>query len=118
MPNPIVHFEISSKDGKRAQDFYSRLFDWKIQIEPKMNYGMVNTGAKQHGGVDGGIYQAPEGVTPCVTVYVQVDDLQKYLDKAVAMGAKVTLPPTQVSPEIGWCAMFTDPDGNAIGLFK
>ena len=44
--------------------------------------------------------------------YVQVDDLQKYLDKAVKLGGKVCVPPIQISPEIGWMAMFTDPDGN------
>lgn len=118
MPNPIVHFEISGRDDKRSQDFYCKLVDWKIQVDPDINHGIVDTGTRQNGGIDGGIFQAPEGVTPSVTFYVQVDDLQKYLDKAVAMGARVTMPPTQISPEIGWCAMFTDPDGNSIGLFK
>ena len=115
MPNPVIHFEIAAKNGKSAIDFYSKLFDWKIEVDQKMNYGMVS---QQGSGIGGGVYQAKDGVPPHVTFYVQVDDLQKYLDKAVKLGGKVTLPPTQISPEIGWCAMFTDPDGNSIGLFK
>jgi uncharacterized protein len=115
MPNPVVHFEIAAKDGKRAQDFYGKLFDWKIDVDPKMNYGMV---AQQGSGIGGGIYETKDGVPPHVTFYVQVDDLQKYLDRVVKLGGKVCMPPTQISPEIGWMAMFTDPDGTTIGLFK
>ncbi len=115
MPNPVVHFEIAGRNGQKAIDFYGKLFDWKIEVDPRMSYGMV---AQQGSGIGGGVYQAPEGVPPHVTVYVHVDDLQKYLDKAVALGGKVTQPPMEISPEIGWCAMFTDPDGNVIGLYK
>jgi predicted enzyme related to lactoylglutathione lyase len=115
MPNPIIHFEVAAQNGKNSIDFYNQLFDWKIEFDQKMNYGMV---AQQGSGIGGGVYQTKDGVPPHVTFYVQVDDLQKYLDKAVQLGGKVTLSPTQISPEIGWCAMFTDPDGNAIGLFK
>lgn len=115
MPNPIVHFEIAAKNGKNSIDFYSKLFDWKIEFDQKMNYGMIS---QQGAGIGGGVYQTKNGVPTHVTFYVQVDDLQKYLDKAVALGGKIALPPTQISPEIGWCAMFTDLDGNQIGLFK
>jgi predicted enzyme related to lactoylglutathione lyase len=27
MLNPVVHFEIAAEDGKRAQDFYGKLFE-------------------------------------------------------------------------------------------
>ena len=28
--NPVVHFEIGCKDSAKTQDFYTKLFDWKI----------------------------------------------------------------------------------------
>ena len=28
MANPVVHFEITGKDGKKLQDFYSSAFGW------------------------------------------------------------------------------------------
>jgi uncharacterized protein len=116
MPNPVVHFEVAGKDGKRSMDFYSQLFDWKLQIEPKMNYGMVS---QQDGaGIGGGVYQTMDGMHPHITFYVQVDDLQKYLDRAVKLGGKMLMPPKEINPEIGWMAMFADVDGNAVGLFK
>jgi len=115
MPNPVVHFEVAAKNGKSAIDFYSKLFDWKVEFDQKTSYGVV---AQQGTGIGGGVYQTKEGMPPHVTFYVQVDDLQKYLDRAVKLGGKVCMPPHEISPEIGWFAMFTDLDGNTIGLFK
>ena len=30
MGQPVVHFEIGCKDSARTQEFYAKLFDWKI----------------------------------------------------------------------------------------
>ncbi|HLG13993.1 MAG TPA: VOC family protein [Blastocatellia bacterium] len=114
MGRPVVHWEISGKDGAKAQEFYSKLFDWKIDSNNPMTYGLVDTGG---GGINGGIMGAPEGVPPYLTFYVQVDDLQAYLDKAESLGGKTLVPPTAI-PNIGSFAMFADLDGNTVGLFK
>jgi predicted enzyme related to lactoylglutathione lyase len=115
MGQPVVHFEIVSNDAKRLQDFYTRLFGWKIDSNNPMNYGMVDTGGQ--GGINGGIMQAQGGMPQYLTIYVQVDDLQAYLDKAAALGAKTVVPPTPI-PDTGSFAMFSDPDGHMVGLFK
>lgn len=31
MTHPVVHFEIGCKDIAKTQEFYKRLFDWKIE---------------------------------------------------------------------------------------
>ena len=115
MAHPVVHFEIAGKDGKKLQEFYGKLFDWKIEVDPAMNYGMVDTGGG--GGINGGIFQAPAEAPPYLTFYIQVDDLQAYLDRAVSLGGTVMVPPTPI-PNIGAFAMFHDPEGNLVGLFK
>jgi predicted enzyme related to lactoylglutathione lyase len=115
MGQPVVHWEISAKDAAKSQRFYSQLFGWKIDSNNPMNYGMVETGGE--GGIQGGIAQA-DGDTPAyLTFYVQVDDPQAYLSKAESLGGKTTLPPTPI-PEVGSVAMFLDPEGNLVGLFK
>jgi predicted enzyme related to lactoylglutathione lyase len=48
---------------------------------------------------------------------VNVDDVQAKLDEAEKLGAKTMVPPMQV-PEGPEIALFTDPDGNLIGLAK
>ena len=115
MANGVVHFEIMSHNGKRAQEFYAELFGWKIDANNPMNYGLVNTGEKK--GVQGGIGQVEAKQMPYVTFYVGVDDPQKYLDKAVSMGGGVIMPVTTI-PNMVTFALFADPDGNMVGLVK
>jgi uncharacterized protein len=112
----VVHWEIAAKDAKKSQEFYAKLFEWTIDANNPMNYGMVRSGGGQ-GGIDGGIFATQNGQPPYVTFYVEVDDLQKYLAKAESLGGKTVLPPMPV-PNVGSIAMFTDPEGNFIGLFK
>lgn len=114
MPNPVVHFEIQANDPQKVQDFYQKLFDWHIDDNNPMKYGIVNTHVE--GGIGGGIGPTQDGVGR-VTFYAQVDDLQKYLDKAEQLGGKTIMPPT-VIPDMVTLAMFTDPEGNIIGMVK
>ena len=114
MPHPVVHFEIAGKDGAKLQDFYRKLFDWKIEVDPQINYGMADTGGE---GINGGVFQAPPESPPYITFYVQVDDLQAYLDKAQSLGGTTMVPPTPI-PNVGAFAMFHDPEGNLVGLFN
>jgi predicted enzyme related to lactoylglutathione lyase len=115
MGQPVVHWEIGAKDGKKLQDFYAKLFDWKIDADNSMNYGTVMTGGQ--GGINGGIFQVDEKTPPYLTFYVSVDDLQSYLDKAVELGGKLIVQPTPI-PGVGSFAMFLDPEGICIGLLK
>jgi len=115
MAAPVTHFEINARDGRRAQDFYSALFGWKINADNEMHYGLVDTGVKM--GINGGIGQTEQNSNPSVTFYVQVEDIQKYLDNAVALGARVIVPLTDV-PGMVTFAQFADPEGNVVGLVK
>jgi predicted enzyme related to lactoylglutathione lyase len=115
MGKPVVHFEINAKDSKKLGGFYSELFDWKIDNNNPMGYGLVNTGGE--GGIGGGIGQSDGNAPPYLSVYVQVDDLQAYLDKAEKLGGKTLVPPTEI-PNTVTFAMFQDPEGNMIGLIK
>src|SRR5437867_11388718 len=78
MANPVVHFEVSGGDGAKLQDFYSKLFDWKINADNAMNYGIVDNGGE---GINGGVGQTPDGSSH-LTFYVQVPDINAHLDKA------------------------------------
>ncbi len=115
MGQPVVHWEIASAtDGQVLANFYSQLFDWKMNYHPELNYTLVDTGGQ--GGINGGIMTGPQG-KPFVVFYVQVDDLQAYLNKAESLGGKTAVPPTEI-PNVGAFAFFTDPDGNIIGIYK
>lgn len=115
MGKPVVHFEVTGQDGKRLQQFYADLFDWKVDANNPMQYGMVNTGAAK--GINGGIAAAQQGSPGGVTFYIEVENLDEYLRTAERLGGKTVLPPSEV-PGGPALAIFADPEGNRIGLVK
>ena len=113
MGQPVVHFEIGCRDSTRMQGFYAQLFGWKFQA-----YGsaaMISTGHTT--GIQGHINSLGHEPHNYVVLYVQVDDLQAYLDKAGKMGGKTLITPTEV-PGMGHFAWLTDPEGTIVGLWK
>src|SRR5207249_11155266 len=111
MANPVTWFEVTGKDGKKLQDFYTGVFGWKIDANNPMNYGMVDNAGQ---GIGGGI-SAGDGGRNQVTFYVEVDDPQAYLNKVEAKGGKTVMPVTEI-PGMVILAQFADPEGNVVGL--
>lgn len=114
MANPVVHFEVMGKDGKKLQRFYSELFGWKIDTNNPMNYGTIGAGGDHK--IGGGIGQAdnPHGVT----FYVSVPDPKATLAKAEQLGGKTVLAPHEIPGAGVTLAQFKDPEGHLIGLTK
>jgi uncharacterized protein len=52
----------------------------------------------------------------CTIFYVQVDDVQAYLDRAKTLGGKMLVPPVDIPA--GRFAWMQDPEGNTVGPFK
>ena len=113
MPHPIVHFEIGCRDGDKTEKFYSDLFDWKMEAAGPAR--MITTGSDE--GITGHISVPGHEPHNYCLVYVQVDDLQEYLDKAEKLGGKTMIPPCAV-PGMGHFAWLNDPEGNIMGLWK
>lgn len=113
MGAPVIHFEIMGGNGSELEKFYAELFDWKINSNNPMKYGLVDTGGAP-GGINGGVGAAHDG-NKRVSIYAQVSDLEATLDKVEKLGGKTILPPTEVpgGPKL---AMFADPAGNITGL--
>lgn len=111
-----MHFEIAGKDPQALQQYYRDLFDWNIvdaSPMPDFPYGIIN--APEEGpGIGGGIGGVMEG-GPYVTFYVEVEDIQAALDRAVELGGSVIRPVMSI-PGTVTLAMFQDPEGNCVGL--
>ncbi|HXC84483.1 MAG TPA: VOC family protein [Trebonia sp.] len=118
MGQPVAFFEIISPDAERALKFYTEMFGWAAQADPNMGgYALVDTNAGE-GAIGGGIggTEAP-GEAPTVKIYMRVDDLDAALDRAERLGGKRLVPPTDLPEGYGRFAIFTDPDGNQVGLW-
>ena len=114
MANPVTWFEIVGNDGNKLHSFYSDLFDWKLTKAPgPTDYFMLTEPEK---GIGGGIGDA-QGGQGHVTVYVEVDDPQAYLDKAEKLGGKTVVGVTEI-PNMVTFALFADPEGHVVGVVK
>jgi uncharacterized protein len=113
MPCPVVHFEIGCRDSRKNSEFYKSLFDWRFESYGAAN--MINTGEKA--GINGHLNQLGHEPHNYCVVYVQVDDIPKYIEKATKLGGKSCVPMTEV-PGMGHFAWINDPEGNSVGLWK
>jgi uncharacterized protein len=112
MGQPVVHFEIGCRDSGKTAAFFAQLFGWDMQAMGPAT--MVNTGSTT--GIQGHISSLGHEPHHYTTFYVQVDDVQVYLDKAVSLGGKMVVPPMDIPT--GTFAWLSDLDGNTIGLWK
>ena len=113
MPVEIVHIEFKSANFARTADFYSRLFDWQTEQNGAGSYMKLN-GA---GGASGGWVRADLVQSPGPVAYLTVDDLEKTLAEVEAAGGRV-LVRSQPFAGGGEVALFADPDGNVLGLWR
>src|SRR5207248_1558188 len=113
MANRVGWFEVVGQDGEKLRGFYSDVFGWQFNVpSPEMNYGMTEASDT---GIGGGIGQA-QGGPGHATFYVGVPDPQAALDKIEGAGGKTVVPVTEL--EMVTFAMFTDPEGHLVGLYK
>ncbi len=115
MKNPVTWFEIMGKDSAGLQKFYREVFGWKLTppVADMGNYSMLEEHGPGEHGAGGGIGEGDARVS----VYVEVDDPQAYVDKASRGGARVLMPVTQITPTTT-IAMLLDPAGNTFGIMK
>jgi len=111
MGRPVVHFEIACKDIPKTQEFYKKLFDWKIEAT-----GPAAMIAAEASGITGHITALGHEPHHYTIFYVDVDDVAAYLEKAKSLGAKALVPPVEIPT--GTFAWMQDPEGNTVGLWK
>lgn len=113
--NPVLQFQMLSDDPEATAKFYSSLFDWRADAKNEIGYRRLHTGSDE--GIQGSIWPAPCGAPAFVQLFVGVADLKTALGRAVALGAKVLVPPTVV-PESGPVVILQDPQGMSFGLWQ
>jgi len=132
MKNPIVHFEIPADDPKRASDFYTKVFDWKI-TEYEMPgdgatsgdpYYMVytteldeNGRTKTPGALNGGLMKRNKHQLPFMN-YIHTDSIEQSLMAVSENGGSVIMEKTEIGPNMGFIAAFKDTEGNIMGLHE
>ncbi|MCP4567540.1 MAG: VOC family protein [FCB group bacterium] len=110
--NGICHIEISTANVHKGADFYNKLFGWKLNFDMGDEYILFQTEV----GLGGGFTKSEKTGSGGLVIYVEVDNIDAYLIKAVDLGGKPVVSKTEI-PNVGWFGHFADLDGNTIGLF-
>jgi len=120
MGNPVVHWELISQQPAKVADFYAKIFGWKVEHRPELNYRIVDTAAQgEMRGINGGIVK-PDRPGPWpgnMLFYILVDDLAAYRKKIVDAGGEIHVKEQKV-PGMGKFCLFTDPEGRMMGIWK
>lgn len=115
MGRPVIQFQILSKNPDRTQEFYTTLFDWSVNADNPLGYRMLDTKAGR--GINGGIWPSPPEGHSFVQLFIEVEDLSKYVQRATELGAQIVIPP-QVLPDGDQMAVLVDPEGIPLALFS
>jgi predicted enzyme related to lactoylglutathione lyase len=112
--NGICHVEIPCTDYEKAKKFYGDAFGWEVEIIPEMDYAMF----KGKDGPGGGFSKQLKVSDSGVLFYLEVEDIEAALKKVGDAGGQTVKEKTQISPDVGYFGIFTDSDGNVIGLWS
>jgi predicted enzyme related to lactoylglutathione lyase len=112
----VTYFEISGPDVDKLREFYVTTLELPTDGPPDPAYVQFAPG---DGAIPGGLLDAgPLFESPGLTYampYVQVDDVEAAVDRAVAAGATVVASIRQHGPTRS--AHLLDPAGNRFGLY-
>jgi len=112
-----VWIDLASKDTRKSQDFYGKLFGWRVEVNPDPQYGgygLAKYDGKDVAGI--GPTQSPDQPTAW-SFYVGTDDLGELSRRVESAGGKVVSPAFAVGDQ-GRMAVFQDPAGAFISAWE
>lgn len=118
MNNLISIVEIPTADFSRAVKFYQSILNVSIE-EIVMDGTRMGVLPNEEGTVNLCLVKGNDynPTTEGVVVYLNAgNNLQAMLNKVEQNGGQVIVPKTEISPEIGFFALFIDTEGNKLGL--
>jgi len=103
-----VWHESVTDDPKRAQEFYTQLFGWEIELfkGEGFEYPMISVNGQSHGGFP----PVQAGTPPHWAGNVAVEDIDATVEKAKSAGGQLIHGPQEI-PEVGRFAVLADPQG-------
>lgn len=119
--NPVVYFEIPVTDMKRAEQFYTNVFNFSFEKEDIDGYEMsLFPFEEKSSGITGAlakgdVYQpTKEGII----IYFKTENIDQSLAKVLQNGGKI-LYPKKINEKYGFAvAEFEDSEGNRIALHE
>lgn len=110
----ICYLEIPARTGEESAEFYSSIFGWKVRERGDGNLAFDDSGSVS------GTWVKESDRTPDeqTQIYIMVDNINETLQKIQAAGGRVLTPRTDIGPDLGAFATFSDPAGTEFGLYE
>jgi predicted enzyme related to lactoylglutathione lyase len=109
--HPLGHFEIPADNTNTLKNFYSNLFRWQFKEHEQIkDYWMIT-----NAGISGGIMKK-ENPRQITTMFVEVESIDNYMQKAQELDAKVIKNKQEITN--GFYAVMEDPQGNTFGIWQ
>ena len=112
-------FEIPVNDMERAIAFYEAVFDTTLARNTIDMLDMAWFPSDDGFGASGSLVHHAEFYEPSLIgtlIYFSSDDVSVELNRIEAAGGTVIIPKTEISTDIGFMAVFKDPEGNRLAL--
>jgi predicted enzyme related to lactoylglutathione lyase len=115
--NKPVWVDLSSSDPEGSRAFYSKVFGWRVEVNPDPQYGgyaLAKIDGKDVAGI--GPQQSP-GAPTAWMLYIGTENADDLAKKVQSAGGTVVAPPFDVG-EQGKMAVFQDPSGAFISAWQ
>ena len=120
----VSWFEMPADDVRRVSEFYSKVFGWET---PPMGDDAAfaltvkadeNGNPTEVGGINGGFHKRAGASDAGPVINIHVDDIDAKLKAVEAAGGRVIQPRTEVGEYGLSMALFSDTEGNVMGVYK
>lgn len=120
----VSWFEMPADDVKRASEFYGKVFGWATPpMGDDATFALTvkadeNGNPTEVGGINGGFHkrQGASDAGPVVNIYV--DDIDAKLAAVEKAGGRIIQPRTEVGEYGLSMGLFSDTEGNVMGVYK
>jgi len=112
-PGKISYVQIPAADVGESADFYETVFGWNIRRRDGGRIAFDDTTGEVSGVW---LTDRPPSVEPGLLMYMNVEDVQRALEKIVEAGGEIVTPLTPQGEGEAF-ATFRDPAGNVLGVF-
>jgi len=118
--NSLNWFEIPATDLPRAKHFYQVAFSLHMEDMSFPSMEMAGfPGDMGNGKVSGALVKSPYHIPSAdgAVIYLNANpDMTEVIERISANGGQVIMGKTQITPEIGYMALFIDTEGNRVAL--
>lgn len=119
--NPVIYFEIPVTDMKRAENFYTTVFNFSFEKEIIDHYEMaLFPFEEKNSGITGALAKGDvyKPTKEGVIIYFKTQNIEETLHKVLQKGGKI-LYPKRIDEKQGFAvAEFEDSEGNRIALHE